>query len=104
VAVLKIGDVELERVEEMRIPNKIAYFTQDEALLAAHRHWLTPHFLDENGGFDLVFHSWVFEADGRVVLVDPCTGNGRPHPVHFFDRLDAPPPRPLRLEYYAARR
>ncbi len=90
MAVMRIGDVVLERVEELRIPNKIAYFTLDEALLAANRHWLAPHFLDENDAFDLVFQSWIFEADGRVVLVDPCTGNGKPHPVPFFDNLDVP--------------
>ena len=90
MAVLTIGDVELLRVEELRIPNTIAYFTQDEALVAAHRHWLAPHFLDAEDRFDLAFQSWIFVADGRVVLVDPCTGNGRPHPVHFFDHLDVP--------------
>jgi len=39
MGILTIGDVELLRVEELRIPNTIAYFTQDEALLAAHRLW-----------------------------------------------------------------
>ncbi len=88
--VMTIGDVALHRVEELRIPNTIAYFTQDKALLAANRHWLAPHFLDEDDRFDLCFQSWIFEADGRVVLVDPCTGNGKPHTVSFFDMLDVP--------------
>lgn len=88
--VLTIGDSAIRRVEELRIPNSIAHFTEDQALLAAHRHWLAPHFLDENDGFDLVFQSWIFETDGRVVLVDPCNGNGKPHMVPFFDRLDVP--------------
>lgn len=87
---MSIGGVALHRVEELRIPNTIAYFTQDEALLAAHRHWLHPHFLDADDRFDLVFQSWIFESNDRVVLVDPCTGNGRPHPVPFFDNLDVP--------------
>lgn len=55
--VVTIGDVALKSVEVVRIPNKIAYFTKDETLLGAHSHWLAPHFLDENNGFDLVFHS-----------------------------------------------
>jgi glyoxylase-like metal-dependent hydrolase (beta-lactamase superfamily II) len=88
--VLTIGDSAIRRIEELRIPNSIAHFTEDEALLAVHRHWLAPHFLDENDRFDLVFQSWIFEADGRVVLVDPCNGNGKPHLVPFFDRLDVP--------------
>lgn len=88
--VMSIGEVALHRVEELRIPNTIAHFTTDEALLAKHRHWLAPHFLDAEDRFDLVFQSWIFECDGRVVLVDPCTGNGKPHPVPFFDQLDVP--------------
>jgi glyoxylase-like metal-dependent hydrolase (beta-lactamase superfamily II) len=88
--VMTIGAVPLHRVEELRIPNKLSYFTSDENLVAAHRHWLAPHFLDRNDNFDLVFQSWIFEIDGRLVLVDPCTGNGRPHPVHFFNNLNVP--------------
>lgn len=88
--VMTIGEVALHRVEELRIPNTILHFTQDRALIEAHRHWLSPHFLDAGDCFDLVFQSWIFEADGRVVLVDPCTGNGKPHPVPFFDMLDVP--------------
>lgn len=87
---LTIGRVAVERVEELRIPNRIAYFTQDSALIEAHRSWLTPHYLDAGNTFDLVFQTFVFECEGRVVLVDPCTGNGRPNPVHFFDQLDVP--------------
>ncbi|MCB2080084.1 MAG: MBL fold metallo-hydrolase [Novosphingobium sp.] len=88
--VMVIGDARLQRVEELRIPNSIAYFTTDADLIAANRDWLSPHFLDDDEGFDLVFQSWIFEADGRVVLVDPCTGNGKPHVVPFFDQLDVP--------------
>lgn len=88
--VLTIGASPVHRVEELRIPNKIAYFTTDETLIAANRDWLAPHFLDDEGRFDLVFQSWILEVDGRAVLVDPCTGNGKPHPVPFFDMLDVP--------------
>jgi glyoxylase-like metal-dependent hydrolase (beta-lactamase superfamily II) len=90
MAVLTVGEAEVRRVEELRIPNTIGYFTQDQELVAANRHWLAPGFLDQEDRFDLVFQSWVFAADGRVILVDPCTGNGRPHPVGFFDHLDVP--------------
>lgn len=87
---ITFGDARLNRIEEVRIPNRIAYFTQDEALIAANRHWLEPHFLDANGMFDLVFQSWIVEVGGRIVLIDPCTGNGRPHVVPFFNLLDTP--------------
>lgn len=84
VAELTIGTVEINRIEELRIPNSIFYFTQAQALVAANREWLEPHFLDSQNRFDLVFQSWIFEIGGFVVLIDPCTGNGRPHPVPYF--------------------
>lgn len=88
--VMTIGNAALYRVEELRIPNKISYFTTDEALLEPHRHWLSPWFLDGNDAFDLCFQSWILEIDGRLVLIDPCTGNGRPHVWPWFDNLDVP--------------
>lgn len=90
MSALKIGSVAVSRVEELRIPNTIAHFTTDRNLIATHRHWLSPHYLDAEDCFDLVFQSWIFEAGGQVVVVDPCTGNGKPHPVPFFDNLDVP--------------
>lgn len=88
--VMTIGDVELHRVEVVRIPNRISYFTRDQELIAAHRHWLAPHFLDDNDCFDLVFQSWIFEADGRVVVLDPCVANAMPNSVPYFNNLDVP--------------
>lgn len=88
--VMTVGDAIINRVEEMRIPNKISYFTDDRELLENNRYWLYPHFLDDNGGFDLVFQSWIIEVGGRVVLVDPCHGNGKAHPVPYFNMLDVP--------------
>lgn len=88
--VMTVGDAVINRVEEMRIPNKISYFTEDQELLENNRYWLYPHFLDDNGGFDLVFQSWIIEVDGRVVLIDPCHGNGKAHPVPYFHMLDVP--------------
>lgn len=90
MAELRIGSVDVSRIEELRIPNRIGYFTTDQALIDANRHWLAPHFLDDAGAFDLCFQSWIMVVEGRVVLVDPCTGNGKPHPVPFFDNLDVP--------------
>ncbi|WP_052223144.1 MBL fold metallo-hydrolase [Novosphingobium malaysiense] len=90
MTVLRIGQVKVSSVEELRIPNTIAYFTSEEALIESNRHWLAPHFLDAQNCFDLVFQSFVMEVDGKVVLIDPCTGNGKPHPVPQFDRLDVP--------------
>jgi glyoxylase-like metal-dependent hydrolase (beta-lactamase superfamily II) len=87
---MTIGKAVINRVEEVRIPNKISYFTDDAELLAVNRYWLHPHFLDDKGGFDLVFQSWIVEVGERVILIDPCNGNGIPHSVPYFNNLDVP--------------
>jgi glyoxylase-like metal-dependent hydrolase (beta-lactamase superfamily II) len=90
MAVLTIAGVDIHRVEELRLPNHISRFTQDDALVETHRPWLSPWFMSEDGSFELVFQSFLFTLADRVVLVDPCTGNGRPHPIAPFDNLDVP--------------
>jgi hypothetical protein len=89
-AVLMVGDAPVHEVEELRISSSISHFTHDEELIAANGHWLRAHFLDDRDCFDLVFQIWNFVCDGRVNQVDPCTGNGKPHDVPFFDNLDVP--------------
>jgi glyoxylase-like metal-dependent hydrolase (beta-lactamase superfamily II) len=90
MTVMQIGRARISEVEEVRLPNRISMFTTDQELLAVNRYWLHPAFLDDNGGFDLVFHSWIVEVGGRVVLIDPCNGNDRPHSVPPFNMLKVP--------------
>jgi len=85
-----VGDAPVHQVEELRIPSSISHFTHDEELIAANGHWLPAHFLDDRDYFDLVFQMWIFVCDSRMNLVDPCTGNSKPHDVPFFDNLDVP--------------
>jgi len=87
---ISIGDAELRRVEEMTIQSSVLHFTQDRALIEAHRHWLAPHFLGTDDRWSNTFQSFILAVDGRIVVIDPCTGNGRPHPLHQFSGLDTP--------------
>jgi len=87
---MRVGDAEIRRVEEMTIRSPIATLTQDSALIEQHRHWLEPLFLTPDGFRDFVFQSWIVSVDGRIVVVDPCTGNGRPHMYPFFNMLETP--------------
>jgi glyoxylase-like metal-dependent hydrolase (beta-lactamase superfamily II) len=66
---------ELVRVEEARLDVPMA-------LLLAQ---------DDAAAFQLVFQSWIVRTRGLVILIDPCTGNGRQRPAmpHFHD-LDTP--------------
>jgi glyoxylase-like metal-dependent hydrolase (beta-lactamase superfamily II) len=67
----------------------LAMFAED--LVARNADWLFPHWANTAGTWDMVVQSWIVEVDGRVVVIDPCVGNGRSLP-HFalFDQLDTP--------------
>jgi glyoxylase-like metal-dependent hydrolase (beta-lactamase superfamily II) len=64
----------------------------DPELLAAHRDWLAPRFMNEDGAtFPLMFQTWIVRAQGLNIVVDPCNGNGRTRPLMpFFHQLDTP--------------
>ena len=87
---MKIGDAEVYRVEEMSIRSPMHVLTQDQALVAANKHWLLPRFMQEDGHWDFVFQSWILIVDSRVFVIDPCNGNDRPHVLPFFHMLNTP--------------
>jgi glyoxylase-like metal-dependent hydrolase (beta-lactamase superfamily II) len=85
-----VGKAEIRRVEEMRAPMPLAMFNAPE-LIAGNAGWLFPQWADSDGNWDMVVQSWIVEVDDRVVVVDPCVGNGRPLPEFpLFDNLDTP--------------
>jgi glyoxylase-like metal-dependent hydrolase (beta-lactamase superfamily II) len=86
-----IGDAEIRRVEELSTRFPLAMFNPPAGLLEAEAHWLQPLWADADGTWEMVVQSWIVIADGRVIVVDPCVGNGRSLP-HFelFDHLDTP--------------
>lgn len=86
-----VGEAQIRSVLEMRLTNRpIATLGASEALIEANRHWLTPWFLEAGDTWSLNFQTWILHVDGKVVVVDPCTGNGRPHPIAPFHMLDEP--------------
>lgn len=90
MTVITIGKAELRRVEEFHKPSRIEHITGDTALVDANRPWLAPLWLGDDGSWQLTFQSWILIVDGRVIVIDPCTGNGRPHCQPWFDNLDFP--------------
>lgn len=91
MSLIKLGNAEIRSVLEMSLKKRpIAYLQADPALIEANRSWLAPHFLEAGDTWSLNFQSWILQVDGKVVVIDPCTGNGRPHPMAQFDRLDIP--------------
>jgi glyoxylase-like metal-dependent hydrolase (beta-lactamase superfamily II) len=87
---IRLGSAEIRSALEMTLTGRpIAWLGAAPALIEANRHWLEPHFL-EQGAWSLHFRSWILQVDGKTVVIDPCTGNGRPHIMPPFDRLDTP--------------
>lgn len=72
-----IGDVTVTKVVEQvrRVPLGGMLPAATAEALAAHADWLRPHFLDDEGCFDLSIHAFVVESAGRRILVDTCVGD-----------------------------
>lgn len=87
----QIGGAAISSALELSLDRRpIASLGADPALIEANRDWLEPWFLEEGDTWSLVFQCWIVHVDDRIVVVDPCTGNGRPHPLPMFDMLDIP--------------
>jgi glyoxylase-like metal-dependent hydrolase (beta-lactamase superfamily II) len=90
MAFLSLGSAIIDRVEEMTIRSPMSSMTGDQALLKANYHWLKPRYLHDDDTRDFVFQSWVTTIDSKIIVVDPCNGNGRSHPLALFNQLDTP--------------
>lgn len=90
MSLIKVGAAEIRRVEEMPIHSPMWVLTQDQAVIEANRHWIAPLFLKPDGTWDFLFQSWILTVDSKVFVIDPCTGNDRPHQYPMFDNLDTP--------------
>lgn len=90
MSVIKVGDAKIRRVEEMTISSSMALLTKDQALIDANKDWLIPSFMSADGKRDFVFQSWIMIVDSKVFVIDPCTGNDRPHMYPFFNMLKTP--------------
>lgn len=88
---IRIGQTDIKSVLETQMLDlPIAYLGAEPALIEANRDWLSPCFLHAGDGWSLNFRSWVMEVDDMVVVVDPCTGNGRPNRMPVFNMLEEP--------------
>jgi len=104
----EIGGASIWQVEEITQKKPLSAMTTDTELIARLPRWLFPRFIDADGLVDIVSQSWIVIIDGRVVVVDPCTGNGRNFPdfppAHMLDtpyleRFAATGIRPQDVDY-----
>jgi glyoxylase-like metal-dependent hydrolase (beta-lactamase superfamily II) len=68
---VQIGDVRLTRVEyfDVALDAAIALMTADEITALP---WAVPTWANADGNVLIGQALWVIEADGRVIVVDPC--------------------------------
>ena len=86
-----VGGAEIASVLELELTGRpIAWLGAAPEVIEANRWWMTPHFLEDGDTWSLNFRSWIVRVDGKVIVIDPCNGNGRPHPMPMFDMLDIP--------------
>src|SRR5579871_5276867 len=91
MAMFSVGQAEIDSALELELTSRpIAWLGADPALIEANRWWLEPHFLQANDSWSLNFRSRILRVDGRIIVIDPCNGNGRPSPTPTFDMLDIP--------------
>ena len=79
----KIGEVHVTRVLEQRapLPPQGLIPRAEPEKIAAHRAWLAPHFLADDGQIVLAIQALVIESRGLRIVVDTCMGNDRPLPL-----------------------
>lgn len=86
-----VGSAQIDSALELELTGRpIAWLGAEPALIEANRWWMEPHFLQDGDSWSLNFCSWIVRVDDKVIVVDPCTGNGRPNPMPMFNMLDIP--------------
>src|SRR5579872_1409888 len=91
MATFSVGNAAIDTALELELTGRpIDSLGAAPELIEANRWWLAPHFLQDGDVWSLNFRSWIVRVDDKVIVVDPCNGNGRPNPMPLFDMLDIP--------------
>jgi glyoxylase-like metal-dependent hydrolase (beta-lactamase superfamily II) len=80
---IKLGDVEITRIEEVMLVEDPASFVDFRPeLIDDIRDWLLPNHYDEKTNtFIMSVHSWLLRTPDRIILIDTATGNGKTRPT-----------------------
>jgi glyoxylase-like metal-dependent hydrolase (beta-lactamase superfamily II) len=90
---IKVGDIEITRVEEMVLPEPAATFPGfDVDALAKHRNWLVPRYYDPaTETFAVVIQVWIVKTPTATIVVDTGGGNDKERPASpRFHQRQAP--------------
>src|SRR5262245_29141111 len=97
---IKIGDVEIRRIEEVMLIEQPATFSDfRQELIDGIRDWLLPnHYNEGSNTFTMSVHSWLLRTLDHTILIDTASGNGKTRPASprlhmlntaYLDRLEA---------------
>ena len=88
-----VGDVRVTSVVEAQtdgIPPAFFFPGADEGAIAAQA-WLAPHYADGAAGtIGMRVQAFVLEVGDRLVVVDPCVGNGKHREVPYWHEQSWP--------------
>lgn len=77
--VIRVGDVTIQRVDELVLPTSVRWLLPDADREAASRcsEWLQPYFQNEAGHLLQSIHTFVVRTPSALILVDTGVGNGK---------------------------
>lgn len=89
---IKVGDAEIIRIEELMVLEPAATFAGFEKSMLAEHPWLVPNHYDVAAdAFVTSIHVWLVKLPGRTIIIDTGSGNGKDRPLSpRFHRLDTP--------------
>lgn len=91
---IRIGDVTVQRVDELVLPTSVRWLLPDATLekTAPCSEWLKPHFQNADGFLLQSIHTFVVKTPAAVMLVDTGVGNGKERSggIPQFHHLDTP--------------
>jgi glyoxylase-like metal-dependent hydrolase (beta-lactamase superfamily II) len=82
-----IGSVEITSVIEAQTDHiPPTFFFPDSSADAVRRcRWLVPDYADESGNISLRVQAFVVRTPTRLIVVDPCVGNGKTLSLPFWN-------------------
>jgi glyoxylase-like metal-dependent hydrolase (beta-lactamase superfamily II) len=97
MAAFKVGNVTIRRIEEileLGYPPEFMLVGFEAAMLHRHPVAAESRFYDQCSGRSWSsIHSWLLDIDGKTILIDTCSGNGKARALPIFKRfhmLDLP--------------
>jgi glyoxylase-like metal-dependent hydrolase (beta-lactamase superfamily II) len=88
----RVGDATIACVVESQNPGIPArsFFPEATDEQVARHAWVIPEFADPRGRIVMSVQAFVVELGGRVVVVDPCVGNGKQRALPFWNEQTWP--------------